>query len=115
MNKQAKPPLKEAFAGLVYDMFRASGLAITTANQEKLEAMSPRFADALKREAHTASLVLAKRLQQATLEGFQNFSKELDSLKAEVEELKNEVRQLKDSNDYAVRHGRFAGHIGDGK
>lgn len=94
MDKQAKPSLKEAFAGLVYDMFRASGLAVTTSNQEKLEAMAPRFADAIKREAHTASLALAKRLQQATLEGFQNFSKEFDNMKAEIEELKNEVRRL---------------------
>lgn len=98
MDKQAKPSLKEAFAGLVYDMFRASGLAITTLNQEKLEAMAPRFADAIKREAHTASLTLAKRLQQATLEGFQNFSKEFDNMKAEIEGLKNEVQRLTAEN-----------------
>ena len=115
MDKQVKPSLKEAFAGLVYDMFRASGLAMTTANQTKLEAMAPRFAEAIKREAHTASLVLAKRLQQATIEGFENFSKELDTLKVEIEELKNEVKRLTAANAYAARHGRFEGHIGDGK
>lgn len=110
MDKQVKPPLKEGFAGLVYDMFRASGLAITTASQEKLEAMAPRFADALKREAHTASLVLAKRLQQATLEGFQNFSVELDNLKADVEELKNEIKRLTAENAAYDHHSQ-----GDGK
>jgi cell division protein FtsB len=110
VDKQVKPPLKEAFAGLVYDMFRASGLAMTTSNQEKLEAMAPRFADALKREAHTASLVLAKRLQQATLEGFQNFSAELDNLKVEIEGLKNEIQRLTAENAAHDRHAQ-----GDGK
>jgi hypothetical protein len=110
VDKQVKPTLKETFAGLVYDMFRASGLAVSIANQEKLEAMAPRFAEALKREAHTASLVLAKRLQQATLEGFQNFGKELDALKVEVKDLKNEVKRLTAENAKYAHH-----NTGDGK
>lgn len=105
-NKQPKPNLTEVFAGLVYDMFRAAGTPISINNQEKVENIAPRFADAIRREAREAALTLAKRLQQATLEGFNSFSKEVDALKDEVKELKNEVKRLSTENARAYGDGK---------
>lgn len=95
MTKQPRPSLKESFSGLMYDIFRAAGIAINIKNQESLEKLSPRFAGAVKQEAREAALVLAKRLQQATIDGFNSFGNDLDVVKSDLKELKDEIKRLK--------------------
>lgn len=94
MTKQTNPNLTESFAGLVYDMFRAAGLPINQLNQEKLEKLAPRFAEAVKQEARGAALELAKRLQAATISGFENFAKDLEEKDLKIKELENKIAKL---------------------
>jgi len=96
MSKQIKPSLKEDFVGLMSDVFRAAGFTVSVPGQENLEKLSGRFTDAIKKEARDAALVLARRLQEATLDGFEKFATSFNTLENTVEKLDFEIRELKD-------------------
>jgi len=100
MSKQIKPSLKEDFVGLMSDVFRAAGFTVSVPGQENLEKLSGRFTDAIKKEARDAALVLARRLQEATLNGFEKFATSFNTLENKVEKLESELRELEDKFSY---------------
>jgi len=93
--EKSKAPFEEEFAGLIYDVFKAAGLPIHQNNLEVVRKVTPRVGTALRDESRRAALELVKRLQEATVRGFETFGTAVDELKSKVKELEVQNETLR--------------------
>lgn len=117
MATKPRATFEEEFAGLIYDLFRSAGLPLHHNNQERVQKLSPRISSAISREARRTALDLVKRLQAATIDGFEKFGDSIDGIKHEydrriitmfdqfsdinnqLDELKGQIEDLREEND----------------
>jgi hypothetical protein len=86
----------EVLYGAFNDILRTAGIVV---GMDKLDAMRMRCEDLgaqLERIVHNKAINTTKKLQQATVKGFESFEEEQDRLEKRVAELEYKLRTLQE-------------------
>lgn len=78
------PEFEEEFHTLLYQIFKSAGIPLSPDRADAIRRITPKLASAISREARKEALTLVKRLQAATMNGFEEFAKSIDRLEKAI-------------------------------
>lgn len=91
MSNKQDQPFDEIFHSLFYDVVRSAGVALNSEQLDKIRSRTKALAKAVEIQAERKAIEVAKRLQNATSEGFNAMAEEIDNNRKAIDALNSNI------------------------